>query len=113
MQRINWFPDPNTTGTAPIGVANTKVDYPIVNGRKSRSIWRHCRAQRRKGWGLGVPASRGDLLVTVFRLAKRRADTDRVGDLHARRLGEIAVNGSDVVRRGHDAIRLTLMGVMA
>lgn len=34
MQRINWFPDPNTTGTAPIGVANTKVDYPIVNGRK-------------------------------------------------------------------------------
>lgn len=80
---------------------------------KSRSIWRHCRAQRRKGWGLGVPDSRGDLLVTVFRLAKRRADTDRVGDLHARRLGEIAVNGSDVVRRGHDAIRLTLMGVMA
>lgn len=34
MQRINWFPDPNTTGTAPIGVSNTKVDYPIVNGRK-------------------------------------------------------------------------------
>ena len=34
MQRINWFPDPNTTGTAPIGVANTKVDYLIVNGRK-------------------------------------------------------------------------------
>lgn len=34
MQRINWFPDPNVTGTAPIGVANAKVDYPIVNGRK-------------------------------------------------------------------------------
>lgn len=34
MQRINWFPDPNITGTAPIGVANAKVDYPIVNGRK-------------------------------------------------------------------------------
>ena len=34
MQRINWFPDPNITGTAPIGVANVKVNYPIVNGRK-------------------------------------------------------------------------------
>lgn len=34
MQRINWPPDPNTTGTAPIGVANAKVDYLIVNGRK-------------------------------------------------------------------------------
>lgn len=34
-------------------------------------------------------------------------------DLHARRLGEIAVNGSDVVRRGHDASSLALMGVMA
>jgi hypothetical protein len=32
--RINWFPDPNITGTAPIGVANVKVDYPLVNGRK-------------------------------------------------------------------------------
>lgn len=34
MQRINWFPDPNITGTAPIRVANVKVDYPVVNGRK-------------------------------------------------------------------------------
>ena len=34
MQRINLFPDPNITGTAPIGVANVNVDYPIVNGRK-------------------------------------------------------------------------------
>jgi len=34
MQRINWFPDPNITGAAPIGVANVKVDYPLVNGRK-------------------------------------------------------------------------------
>lgn len=80
---------------------------------KSRSIWRHCRAQRRKGWGLGVPASRECLLVTEFRFANRRSDTDRAGDLHARRLGEIAVNGSDVVRRGHDAARLTPLGVMA
>lgn len=34
MQRINWFPDPNITGAAPIGVVNVKVDYPLVNGRK-------------------------------------------------------------------------------
>lgn len=34
MQRINWFPDPNFTGTATVGVANVKVDYPIVNGHK-------------------------------------------------------------------------------
>lgn len=34
MQRINWFPDPNITGTAPVGVGNAKVDYPIVNNRK-------------------------------------------------------------------------------
>lgn len=34
MQRINWFPDPNTTGTAPIKVANVNVDYPLVNGHK-------------------------------------------------------------------------------
>lgn len=34
MQRINWFPDPNITGTAPVGVSNAKVDYPIVNNRK-------------------------------------------------------------------------------
>lgn len=32
--RINWFPDPNITGTASIGVANVKVDYPLVNGCK-------------------------------------------------------------------------------
>lgn len=34
MQRINWFPDPNITGTAPIGVSNANVDYPLVNNRK-------------------------------------------------------------------------------
>ena len=34
MQRINWFPDPNTTGTAPIRVSNANVDYPLVNNRK-------------------------------------------------------------------------------
>lgn len=34
MQRINWFPDPNITGTLAIGVANVKVDYPLVNGCK-------------------------------------------------------------------------------
>lgn len=80
---------------------------------ESRRVWCHRRAQRRKGWSLGVPASHGRPLVTVFRLAIRRADPDRVGDLHARRLGEIAVNGSDVLRRGYDAARLTLMGVTA
>lgn len=34
MQRINWFHDPNITGTAPVGVANVKIDYPLVNNRK-------------------------------------------------------------------------------
>ena len=81
--------------------------------RKPRRLWRHRRTQRRKGWCLGVQALHGELLESVFQRAKRRADPDRVGDLHARRLGEIAVNGSDVVRRGQHADRLTLMGVMA
>lgn len=81
--------------------------------RKPRKLWRHRRTQRRKGWGLGVPALHGGLPESVFQRAKRRADPDRDGDLHARRLGEIAVNGSDVVRRGYDASSLTLLGVMA
>lgn len=34
MQRINWFPDPNITGTLTVGVSNAKVDYPVVNNRK-------------------------------------------------------------------------------
>lgn len=33
MQRINWFPDPNVTGTLAVGVSNVKVDYPVINGR--------------------------------------------------------------------------------
>lgn len=81
--------------------------------RKPRHLWLHRRAQRRKGWCLGVPDLQAELLESVFQLAKRRADPDRVGDLHVRRLGEIAVNGSDVVRRGYDAARLTLLGVVA
>lgn len=32
--RINWFPDPNITGTAPVVVSNAKIDYPLVNNRK-------------------------------------------------------------------------------
>lgn len=80
---------------------------------QQRNQWRHRRTQRQQGWGLGVPSSHGGLLEPEFRRAKHRADPDRVGDLHARRLGEIAVNGSDVVRRGHDASSLALMGVVA
>ena len=80
---------------------------------QQRNQWRHRRTQRQQGWGLGVPSSHGGLLEPEFRRAKHRADPDRVGDLHARRLGEIAVNGSDVVHRGHDAVRLTLTGVVA
>ena len=35
MQRINWFPDPNITGTAkPVAGNNTRIDYPVVNHRK-------------------------------------------------------------------------------
>ena len=34
MQRINWFPDPNITGTAkPVADNNTRIDYPVVNHR--------------------------------------------------------------------------------
>ena len=34
MQRINWFPDPNITGTAkPVAGNNTRIDYPVVNHR--------------------------------------------------------------------------------
>ena len=51
--------------------------------------------------------------VSGFHSGKRLSDPDLIGDLHARKLGEIAGNGSDVVRRGYDAGRLTLMGVMA
>ena len=30
MQRINWFPDPNITGTAPIGNNKIRVECPVV-----------------------------------------------------------------------------------
>ena len=31
MQRINWFPDPNITGTVkPIANNKTKAEYPVV-----------------------------------------------------------------------------------
>lgn len=33
MQRINWFPDPDITGTLAVRVFNVKVDYPVINGR--------------------------------------------------------------------------------
>lgn len=34
MQRINWFPDPNITGTVkPIANNNVRVEYPVVNNR--------------------------------------------------------------------------------
>lgn len=34
MQRINWFPDPNITGTVkPIVNNKVRVDYPVVNNR--------------------------------------------------------------------------------
>lgn len=34
MQRINWFPDPNITGTAkPVADNNARIDYPVVNNR--------------------------------------------------------------------------------
>ena len=45
----------------------------------------------------------GEYDVSGFHSGKWLSDPDRVGDLHARRLGEIAVNGSDVVRRRLDA----------
>lgn len=36
MQRINWFPDPNITGTlATVNAGNNaKIEYPTVNNRK-------------------------------------------------------------------------------
>ncbi len=35
MQRINWFPDPNITGTMRIDTGNNaKIAYPVVNNRK-------------------------------------------------------------------------------
>lgn len=34
MQRINWFPDPNITGTAkPVAGNNVRIDYLVVNKR--------------------------------------------------------------------------------
>lgn len=34
MQRINWFPDPNITGTVkPIANNKVRVEYPVVNNR--------------------------------------------------------------------------------
>jgi len=34
MQRINWFPDPNITGTVkPVADNNAMIDYPVVNNR--------------------------------------------------------------------------------
>lgn len=35
MQRINWFPDPNITGTIkPIANNKVRVEYPVVNNRR-------------------------------------------------------------------------------
>ena len=91
---------------------------PIPGGACGSGGTRHCRAAQ---WGegryLGIQRhprhGGGDYDVSGFRSGKGLSDPDRVGDLHTRRLGEIAVNGSDVVHRGHDAARLTLMGVVA
>lgn len=91
---------------------------PIPGGACGSGGTRHCRAAQ---WGegryLGIQHHPrlvgGKYDVSGFRSGKGLSDPDRVGDLHARRLGEIAVNGSDVVRRGHDASSLALMGVMA
>ena len=34
MQRINWFPDPNITGTAkPVAGNNVRIEYQVVNNR--------------------------------------------------------------------------------
>lgn len=91
---------------------------PIPGGACGSGGTRHCRAAQ---WGegryLGIQRDPrlvgGKYDVSGFRSGKGLSDPDRVGDLHARRLGEIAVNGSDVVRRGHDASSLALTGVMA
>lgn len=91
---------------------------PIPGGACGSGGTCHCRAAQ---WGegryLGIqhhPSRGGGKYdVSGFLSGKGLSDPDRVGDLHVRRLGEIAVNGSDVVRRGYDAARLTLMGVMA
>lgn len=91
---------------------------PIPGGACGSGGTRHCRAAQ---WGegryLGIPHhprhGGGNYDVSGFHSGKWLSDPDRVGDLHARRLGGIAVNGSDVVRRGHDASSLALMGVMA
>lgn len=91
---------------------------PIPGGACGSGGTRHCRAAQ---WGegryMGIQHDPrlvgGKYDVSGFRSGKGLSDPDRVGDLHARRLGEIAVNGSDVVRRGHDASSLALMGVMA
>lgn len=91
---------------------------PIPGGACESGGTRHCRAAQ---WGegryLGIQRhpslGGGKYEVSVFRSGKGLSDPDLIGDLHARKLGEIAGNGSDVVRRGYDAARLTLMGVMA
>ena len=91
---------------------------PIPGGACGSGGTRHCRAAQ---WGegryLGIQRHQrlgdGEYDVSGFRSGEWLSDPDRVGDLHARRLGEIAVNGSDVVRRGQHAARLTLTGVTA
>lgn len=91
---------------------------PIPGGACGSVGTRHFRAAQ---WGegryLGIQhdprLGGGKYDVSGFHSGKGLSDPDRVGDLHARRLGGIAVNGSDVVRRGHDASSLALMGVMA
>lgn len=91
---------------------------PIPGGACESVGTLHCRAAQ---WGegryLGIQhdprLGGGKYDVSGFLSGKGLSDPDRVGDLHARRLGGIAVNGSDVVRRGHDASSLALMGVMA
>lgn len=81
---------------------------PIPGGACGSGGTRRCRAAQ---WGegryLGIPhdprLGGGEYDVSGFHSGKWLSDPDRVGDLHARRLGEIAVNGSDVVRRRLDA----------
>ena len=99
-------------GTSKLGTVICAVKFKEKQANQEGSGTTVVRNGEKDG-GLGVPASHGGLPGAEFQRAKRRADPDRVGNLHARRLGEIAVNGSDVVRRGYDAARLTLTGVMA
>lgn len=111
------FPFQNMSGTK-ITTSSFVVAVRFREARADPVGTLHCRAAQ---WGegryLGIQhdprLGGGKYDVSGFLSGKGLSDPDRVGDLHARRLGGIAVNGSDVVRRGHDASSLALMGVMA